>query len=92
MNFRCALPKPFFNARVFDLKPKFFTCPPNKHHVGMIIAIVSGCSLMACIAIWLFVCVPRMKTRGTLLRQMYSPSAAYSVLPMATTINGVNDF
>ncbi|KOB72239.1 Leucine repeat-rich protein [Operophtera brumata] len=62
-----------------------------RHYVGAAIAGVALCVILATIAIWFFVFVPKYYTRGNILSSMYAPSTAYSVLPMATTVRGVDD-
>ncbi|KAI8421444.1 hypothetical protein MSG28_009503 [Choristoneura fumiferana] len=82
---RCGSPRPLFNARIFDLAESSFVCPVNKHYVALTIAGISFCLLLALIALWFFVCLPKYQSRNETLRNMYAPSTAYSVLPMSTS-------
>ncbi|KAF9422705.1 hypothetical protein HW555_001699 [Spodoptera exigua] len=86
---RCATPRNLFNARIFDLKPKYFLC--NEKHAGFIIAVVSACATLGLIALWIFICMPKRQTRCHFIQNMSSSTAAYSVLPMASSYNN-NDF
>ncbi|KAJ8723540.1 hypothetical protein PYW08_003452 [Mythimna loreyi] len=86
---RCATPSNLFNARIFDLKPKYFTCTPQ-HHIGITVAVVTLCSMLALIAMWLFICLPRRQSRCNFIKNMYTPSTAYTMLPMATSFNSEN--
>ncbi|KAG6447873.1 leucine-rich repeat-containing protein 70-like [Manduca sexta] len=84
---RCFTPKPLYNARIFDLDAKYFTCGAKKRHVGGILAIVSFCLILATLAIWIFLFLPKYISRGNVIQQMYTPSTAYSILPMSATVH-----
>ncbi|KAJ0183088.1 hypothetical protein K1T71_001064 [Dendrolimus kikuchii] len=88
-HFRCATPPSLYNARIFDLKAKYFTC--QKKHIGIIMGIVSFCIILALVAVWMFVCVPKKHSRSSILRNMWAPSAAYTVLPMTPNIDSFNN-
>ncbi|XP_035450412.2 leucine-rich repeat neuronal protein 3-like [Spodoptera frugiperda] len=86
---RCATPRNLFNARIFDLKPKYFLC--NEKHAGLIIGVVSACATLALIALWIFICLPKRQSRCQFIQNMSSSTAAYSVLPLASSYNS-HDF
>ncbi|XP_075975592.1 tsukushi-like [Anticarsia gemmatalis] len=81
---RCGSPPNLYNAKIFELKNKYLTCVEQKRHIGIAAAIFSVCIILALIAVWFFVCLPKKQSRGNLLREFYAPTAAYSVLPMAS--------
>ncbi|XP_021186041.3 carboxypeptidase N subunit 2 [Helicoverpa armigera] len=80
---RCGTPSYLFNARIFDLKAKNFSC--KESHIGLTIAVVTFCAMLAFIAMWMFICLPKKQSRCNFLKNMYNPSTAYSVLPMAAS-------
>ncbi|CAD0201940.1 unnamed protein product [Chrysodeixis includens] len=82
---RCDKPTPLFNAKVFDLHEKYFTC--EIRHRGFEIAIVVICATLGIVAMWVFLCLPTRKTGCGFLKNMYGPSTAYSVLPMAASFH-----
>lgn len=84
---RCGTPSSLFNAKIFELKAKYFVCEREKKHIGLALSIFSVCLILAIGAVWIFLCVPKRQTRGTFIKEMYSSTAAYSVLPIASGIN-----
>ncbi|XP_053604675.1 leucine-rich repeats and immunoglobulin-like domains protein 2 [Plodia interpunctella] len=66
---RCAEPRALFNARIFDLRNKYFRCEARRHLVGLQIAIVTFCITSTAIVLWLFVFLPRKNY----LKHFYNP-------------------
>ncbi|CAB3254407.1 unnamed protein product [Arctia plantaginis] len=78
---RCGSPPDLFNAKIFDLKSKFFTCDNKKRHIGFAIALFTVCTILAMMAVWIFLCIPSRHCNPATFRDLYGTSAAYSVLP-----------
>ncbi|CAG9787949.1 unnamed protein product [Diatraea saccharalis] len=80
---RCGSPKPFYNCKVFELDAKYFSCSQiSDHHVGLALAIVAFCIILAGIALWFFVFIPRYQSRGNCIANLHTPTATYTVLPV----------
>ncbi|XP_045449837.1 leucine-rich repeat neuronal protein 3-like [Melitaea cinxia] len=86
---RCFTPKPFYNSKIFDLNERYFSCPVSSHHVGAIIAVSSLCILSTSLAIWIFLFLPKYQSRCNFVRNMATPTADYTALPISTTLTGV---
>ncbi|XP_050678826.1 leucine-rich repeat neuronal protein 3-like [Leptidea sinapis] len=79
---RCYTPKPLYNSKIVELNERYFSCPVNKHHVGAMIGVISLCLLLTVVAVWLFVCVPRAHSQSQYLKNVYTPSVGYTMLPI----------
>ncbi|XP_061713905.1 leucine-rich repeat-containing protein 70-like [Cydia pomonella] len=77
---RCRSPRPLYNARVFELPDSYFVCAAGRHVTALTVAAVGFCVLLAFIAVWFFIVVPKWHSRGTELGHLH-PAAGYTVLP-----------
>ncbi|XP_063362823.1 leucine-rich repeat-containing protein 70-like [Cydia amplana] len=75
---RCRSPRPLYNARIFELPDSYFTCTADGHFTAFSVA-AGFCVLLALIAVWFFMVVPKWHSRGTELGRLQD--AGYMVLP-----------
>ncbi|CAH2085024.1 unnamed protein product [Euphydryas editha] len=85
---RCFTPKPLYNSRIFDLNETYFSCPVKRQRVSSIIAVVAVCILLATLALWIFLFLPKYQSRCNFVRNMATPTAGYTALPI-TTVTGI---
>ncbi|XP_004930805.1 TLR4 interactor with leucine rich repeats [Bombyx mori] len=78
---RCFTPKSLHNARALELDAKYFSCKIGKGRVGGVVAVVTFCVILAIIALWIFIYLPRSQSRGNAIRQIHVSTATYSILP-----------
>ncbi|XP_049872748.1 slit homolog 1 protein-like [Pectinophora gossypiella] len=82
---RCATPMRLQNSKIFELEAKKLTCPLQAHIVGLSITVIGTCVVLATIALWVYLFLPKYQSRHSALQSMYSSSTAYTVLPLAAT-------
>ncbi|XP_060801563.1 leucine-rich repeat-containing protein 70 [Amyelois transitella] len=74
---RCAEPRPLLNARIFELRNKYFRCGAPRHQVGLQIAIGTFCITTTAIVLWLYVFLPRKNP----MKNFYNPYK-YTILTL----------
>ncbi|XP_047990532.1 protein slit-like [Leguminivora glycinivorella] len=76
---RCRSPRPLYNARVFELPDSYFVCASDRHLTAFSVAAIGFCVILAFIAVWFFLVVPKWHSRGTELGHT-SPIVRYRIL------------
>ncbi|KAJ2950898.1 hypothetical protein O0L34_g5261 [Tuta absoluta] len=84
---RCASPRPLYNSKIFDLGDKYFVCRITKHVLGLTLAVCASAIACSAVAFYLVLFMPRNKTRSKFIQNMYSPSAAYTALPLGASLS-----
>ncbi|CAH4037918.1 unnamed protein product [Pieris brassicae] len=83
---RCYTPRPYFNSKVMDLEQKYFVCTVERHLTGIAIGTISACVLLAFMAAWIYLMVPKHQSRSNFIKNMYS-SPGYSLLPVHVNLS-----